>query len=407
MDIFAKCDTDGGNFGQFRARGDHFFSRPILDSVPGPRMVFQGKECVMWSINSYLGLAGNEEIKAAARKALEEYSTSGPMGSRLMTGNSKRHIALEEALADYCEKDAAVLFNYGYLGVLGTLASLVERNDTIIIDKLSHASMIDGTHLARGNYRVFQHNDMDDLEKQLKLVNEKRKGGVLVVTEGVFGMEGDLADLPGICALKDRYDARLFIDDAHGFGVMGETGQGTASYFGVQDKVDIYFGTFAKAFASIGGLAAGEKRVCEWILYNARTQVFAKSLPMVYVEALIKTLEIIRTDTARRDRMWEVSRKLKKGLLELGYNVGDVPSPITPVYVPVEDINVAAMILMKLRGLGVFITGVAYPVVPKGILLYRMIPTAAHTDEDIEFTINAFRKVRDDMKLDLKTGKRG
>jgi len=370
-------------------------------------MVFQGKECVMWSINSYLGLAGNEEIKAAARKALEEYSTSGPMGSRLMTGNSKRHIALEEALADYCEKDAAVLFNYGYLGVLGTLASLVERNDTIIIDKLSHASMIDGTHLARGNYRVFQHNDMDDLEKQLKLVNEKRKGGVLVVTEGVFGMEGDLADLPGICALKDRYDARLFIDDAHGFGVMGETGQGTASYFGVQDKVDIYFGTFAKAFASIGGLAAGEKRVCEWILYNARTQVFAKSLPMVYVEALIKTLEIIRTDTARRDRMWEVSRKLKKGLLELGYNVGDVPSPITPVYVPVEDINVAAMILMKLRGLGVFITGVAYPVVPKGILLYRMIPTAAHTDEDIEFTINAFRKVRDDMKLDLKTGKRG
>jgi len=405
MDIFAKCDTDGGTFGPFRARGDHYFSRPILDTVPGPRMVFQGKECVMWSINSYLGLAGNEEVKDAARKALEEYSTSGPMGSRLMTGNSTRHIALEEALADYCEKDAAVLFNYGYLGVLGTLASLVEKNDTIIIDKLSHSSMIDGTHLSRGNYRVFQHNDLNDLEKQLKKVNEKRKGGVLVVTEGVFGMEGDLADLPGICELKDKYDARLFIDDAHGFGVMGKNGQGTASYYGVQDKVDLYFGTFAKAFASIGGMSAGKKNVCEWILYNARTQVFAKSLPMVYVEALLKTLEIIRTDTARRDKMWEVSRKLNNGLLELGYNVGDVPSPIAPVYVSIEDINVAAMILMKLRSLGVFVTGVAYPVVPKGVLLYRMIPTAAHTDEDIEITLNAFRKVRDDMKLDLKKGK--
>jgi len=407
MDIFAKCDTDAGSFGPFRARGDHFFTRPVLDSVPGPRMIFQGKECVMWSVNSYLGLTGIEEVKDAARKALEEYSTSGPMGSRLMTGNSTRHIALEEAFADYCEKDAAILFNYGYLGVLGTLASLVERNDTIIIDKLSHASMIDGTRLASGKFRVFQHNDMNDLEKQLKMVNRKRKGGVLVVTEGVFGMEGDLADLPGICALKDQYNARLFIDDAHGFGVMGETGQGTASYHGVQDKVDLYFGTFAKAFASIGGMAAGEKRVCEWILYNARTQVFAKSLPMVYVEALHKTLEIIRKDKTRRERMWEVSGKLKKGLLDLGFNVGDVPSPITPVYIPVGDINLGAMILMKLRSLGVFVTGVMYPVVPKGVVLFRMIPTAAHSDEDIEFTVNAFRKVRDEMKLDLKTGKRG
>ena len=407
MDIFAKCDTDGGSFGQLRLRGDHFFIRPILDSVPGPRMVFQGNECVMWSVNSYLGLAGNQDVKDVAHKALEEYSTSGPMGSRLMTGNSIRHIALEEAFADYCEKDAAVLFNYGYLGVLGTLASLVEKNDIIIIDKLSHASMIDGTRLARGNYRVFQHNDMNDLENQLKKVNEKRKGGVLVVTEGVFGMEGDLADLPGICALKDKYDARLFIDDAHGFGVMGETGQGTASHFGVQDKVDIYFGTFAKAFASIGGVAAGEKRVTEWILFNARTQIFAKSLPMVYVEALHKTLEIIRTDRARREKMWEVSGKLKKGLLELGFNVGDVASPITPVYIPVGNINLGAMILMKLRSLGVFVTGVVYPVVPKGVVLFRMIPTAAHSDEDIEITLNAFRKVRDDLKLDLKTGKRG
>lgn len=405
MDIFAKCDTDAGYFGQFRARGDKYFSRPILDSVPGNRMVFQGKECVMWSINNYLALAGNEEVKAVARETLEKYSTSSPMGSRMMTGNTPRHLALEEALAEYCEKDAAILFNYGYLGVLGTLASLVESNDTIIIDKLSHASMIDGTHLARGNYRVFQHNDMNDLEKQLKQVNDKGKGGVLVVTEGVFGMEGDLADLPGICELKDKYGARLFVDDAHGFGVMGENGQGTGSYYGLQDKIDIYFGTFAKAFASIGGVSASEKRVCEWILYNARTQVFAKSLPMIYVETLLKTLEIIKTEKARRKRMWEVTGKLKSGLSELGYNIGNVPSPITPVYVPVGDIQIGALILMKLRSLGVFVTGVIYPVVPKGIVLFRMIPTAAHTDEDIEITVDAFRKVRDDLKLDLETGK--
>ena len=406
MDIFAKCDSDGGYFGPFRARGDQYFSRPILDSVPGPRMAYQGKECVMWSINNYLGLTGNEEVKNVARETLEKFSTSGPMGSRMMTGNTPRHIALEEALAEYCQKDAAILFNYGYLGVLGTLASLVDKNDTIIIDKLSHASMIDGVHLARGNYRVFQHNDMNDLEKQLKQVNKNRKGGVLVVTEGVFGMEGDLADLPGICGLKDKYDARLFVDDAHGFGVMGEIGQGTGSHYGVQDKIDIYFGTFAKAFASIGGVSASEKKVCEWILYNARTQVFAKSLPMVYVEALMKTLEVIKTDAVRRKRMWEVAGKLKSGLSELGYNIGDVPSPITPVYVSLGDIKVGAMILMKLRSLGVFVTGVIYPVVPKGIALFRMIPTASHTDEDIEFTIDAFRKVRDDMKLDLKMDKR-
>lgn len=406
MDIFAKCDTEGGYFGQWRARGDQYFTRPILDSVPGNRMVFQGKECVMWSINNYLGLAGNKEVQAVARETLEKFSTSGPMGSRMMTGNTPRHIALEEALAEYCEKEAAVLFNYGYLGVLGTLASLVEQNDTIIIDKLSHASMIDGTHLARGNYRVFQHNDMEDLEKQLKQINDKGEGGGLVVTEGVFGMEGDLADLPGICALKDKYGARLFVDDAHGFGVMGENGQGTGSHYGVQDKIDIYFGTFAKAFASIGGVSASEKRVCEWILYNARTQVFAKSLPMVYVESLLKTLQIIKNDKARRQRMWDVAGKLKKGLSELGYNIGDVPSPITPVYVPIGDMSLGAIILMKLRSLGVFVTGVIYPVVPKGIVLFRMIPTAAHTDDDIELTIKAFRQVRDELKLDLKTGKR-
>lgn len=401
MDIFEKCEGDGGYFGMFRSVGDSFFTRPVLESAPGTRMTFQGSDCVMWSINNYLGLAGNEEVRSAAREALETHGTSAPMGSRMLTGNTPHHLSLEEQFADYCSKPDAMVFNYGYLGVLGTLASLVGKDDTIVIDRLSHASMIDGTHLARGSYRVYEHNDMDHLEKVLGEVNENRRGGVLIVTEGVFGMEGDLADLPGICRLKDRYDARLFVDDAHGFGVMGEHGQGTGSHFGLQDRIDIYFGTFAKAFASIGGVAASEKKVCEWILFNARTQVFAKSLPMVYVEAIRKTLQIVRTDDSLRDRMWSVAGKLRSGLRELGYDVGDVPSPITAVYVPIGDMTVAAMIQTRLRMMGVFVSGVIYPVVPRGVVMYRMIPTAAHSEEEIQLTLEGFKTVRDELGLEL------
>jgi len=323
----------------------------------------------------------------------------------MMTGNTQRHIDLEKALADFLEKEAAVLFNYGYLGVLGTLQALVGANDTILIDKLVHASMLDGMILAPGKFRVFRHNDMNSLESHLKRVNRDRKGGILIVTEGVFGMQGDLADLAGICTLKEKYDARLYVDDAHGFGVMGEKGQGVGSFYGVHDKIDIYFGTFAKAFAAIGGVSASDKKVCEWILYNARTQVFAKSLPLVYVEVLLKTLEIIRNDTERRKKMWENSKKLKAGLRNLGYQVGEVLSPITPVYVPIGDVKLGMEIITEMRELGVFITGVIYPVIPKGLVLFRMIPTASHTEEDIQTTIDAFHKVRDELKLNLETAK--
>lgn len=404
MDIFDKCRTTGGYFGEFRARGDHFFSRPILDPHPGRVMTFMGRPVVQWSINNYLGLAGNEEVKRVALEAVNAYGTGAPMGSRMMTGNTERHIALEKALADYCGKESALLFNYGYLGVVGTISALTDENDTILIDKQSHASMIDGTLLSRGKFRIFKHNDMNSLESHLKHVNRTRKGGVLIVTEGVFGMIGELADLPGICALKEQYDARLYLDDAHGFGVMGGEGRGTGTHFDLQDKVDVYFGTFAKAFAAIGGVSASSREVCEWVLYNARSQVFAKSLPMVYVEVLLKTLELIRSDTERRARMWEVAAKLKNGLRELGYNVGDVPSPITAVYVPVGDVRLGMQIIARMRELGVFITGVIYPVVPKGIVLFRMIPTAAHTDEDVAATLDAYRVVRDELKLNRGAG---
>jgi glycine C-acetyltransferase len=402
MDLFDKCATDQGYFGFFRARDDSYFTQPLLEPIPDTRMTFEGKTCIQWSINNYLGLAQNSDLKALAVEAAKTYSTSAPMGSRMMTGNTTRHRELENQLADYLEKESSILFNYGYLGVIGTIQALVDTNDTIVLDKLSHASMVDGTLGAQGKFRIYKHNDMNSLEMHLKRINRDRKGGILIVTEGVFGMQGDLADLAGICELKEKYGARLYVDDAHGFGVMGEEGRGTGSYFGVHDKIDIYFGTFAKAFAAIGGVSASTKEVVDWIRYNARTQVFAKSLPMIYVEVLLKTLEIVRNDTEHRRKMWANAEKLKQGLRELGYSVGDVPSPITPVYVPAGDMIVGMQIVKSLRELGIFITGVMYPVVPKGIILFRMIPTAAHTEEEITITLDAFRRVRDDLKLKLE-----
>jgi len=401
VDLFDKCDTDSGYFGLFRKENDYYFSRPILDPHPGARMMFEGRACVQWSINNYLGLAENEALRALSVAAAQRYGSGAPMGSRMMTGNTEMHRELESRLADFLEKEASILFNYGYLGVIGTISSLVGRNDTIVFDKLSHASMVDGVMGSRAEFRVFRHNDMNSLESRLKRINQNRKGGVLIVTEGVFGMQGDLADLPNICELKEKYGARLYVDDAHGFGVMGAGGQGTAAYFGVHDRLDIYFGTFAKAFAAIGGVSAADQRVIDWIRYNARTQVFAKSLPMIYVTVLLKTLEIIRKDHQRRERMWANAEKLKTGLRQLGFTVGAVPSPITPVYVPAGDKEIGKKMVRRIRDQGVFITGVMYPVVPRGIILFRMIPTASHTEEDIQRTLQAFKKVRDDMKLEL------
>ncbi|MCX6562075.1 MAG: aminotransferase class I/II-fold pyridoxal phosphate-dependent enzyme [Candidatus Aminicenantes bacterium] len=404
-DLFEKCSGDSGYFGPFRVRGDHYFSRPVLEPIPGHEMIFHGRKVIQWSINNYLGLAENEEIKALAVEAAQKYGASSPMGARMMTGNTEYHIALEKKFADWLRKEDAVLFNYGYLGVIGTIASLVDATDTIIVDKLSHASMLDGIFVSQAKFRVYRHNDMNSLESHLKHVNKDRKGGVMIVTEGVFGMRGDIADLPAICALKDKYDARIYVDDAHGFGVMGEGGRGSGEYFGVHDKLDIYFGTFAKAFAAIGGVTATTKPVAEWIRYNARTQIFAKSLPMIYVQVLSKTLDIIANDQARRKKMWENAAKIKAGIRDLGYEVGEVPSPLCAVYVPAGDVPLGMAIIKSLRDMGIFVTGVIYPVVPKGILLFRMVPTASHTDEDIQRTVAAFKKVRDDLKLDLNATK--
>jgi len=402
-DLFDKCKTAEGYFGQFRAMGDNYYTRPTLDSLPGTRMDFMGKEQIMWSVNNYLGLAQNEEIKEIAKTAISTHSISAPMGSRMMSGTTTDHLEFEKKLAAFAQKEAAMVFNYGYLGVLGTISSLVGQDDIIIMDKLAHASIVDGVFLSRAPFRVFKHNDMNSLEIVLKRVNRERKGGVLIVAEGTYGMTGDLAKLPEMCELKEKYDARIFIDDAHGVGTLGEMGRGTADHFGVQDKIDIYFGTFAKSFASIGGFSASDKDVIDWILFNARTQVFAKSLPMVYVRTLTRTLDMIMNGDDLRKKMRDNSNKLKNGLRDLGFYVGEGESPICAVFTPLEDRvleEIGGKMITYLREKGVFVTGILYPVIPLGLFMFRMIPTAAHSDEEIETTIKVFKEMRDDLKLD-------
>ena len=402
-DLFDKCHGDGGYFGRYRAAGDKYVVQPILDSLPGPHMESGGRRVIMWGINSYLGLTGNQRIHAAALASVQRYSTSAPMGSRLLTGNTSKHEALERRLANYCGKPAALLFNYGYLGVMGTISALIGPQDEVIIDKLSHASMIDGTILAMAGrrFRPFRHNDMESLEQQLRAARKRGSGGILIVIEGVYGMRGDLAKLPEITALARQYEARIFIDDAHGFAVMGATGRGTGEHFGVQDEIALYFGTFAKAFAAIGGVTAGAPEVIEYIRFNARTNVFAKAMPMVYVDVLDATLDEILAHPEYRERMWHNARTLQRGLVELGYSIGNTQSPITPVYIPSgQDTGRAIMVLLR-EEYGVFLSGVTYPVVPRGINLFRMIPTALHTEEDIATTLTAFAEIRDRLGLDL------
>ena len=404
IDIFAKCRTDGGYFGPFRAARDTYFVQPILDGTPGARMRFRGKEVIVWAVNNYLGIAGRADVQAAASEAVRRYGPSAPMGSRMLTGNTEEHIALEKRFASFCGKQAAIVFNYGYLGVLGTVSAVVGPDDIVVIDSLSHASMIDATILASSGrrFRPFKHNDMGDLEAHLSAASVDRKGGILVITEGVFGMKGNLARLPDICRLKDRYGARLFVDDAHGFGVMGKNGRGTGEHFGVQDGIDLYFGTFAKAFAAIGGVTAGDDDVVEWVRFNARSNVFAKALPMVYVKTVETSLTIMETEPQLRERMWRIAHRLQKGLTDLGFDIGDTESPITPVYVISGDEKTAmAMISFLREEFGVFVSAVTFPVVPRGVVLFRMIPTAAHSEEDVDTTVAAFREMRDRMKLDL------
>ncbi|WED44268.1 aminotransferase class I/II-fold pyridoxal phosphate-dependent enzyme [Legionella cardiaca] len=404
-DLFEKCLEASSNFSAFNNNSDHYFIEPILEGNPDRTMIFNGQEMIMWAINDYLGLANNKEIIATAAEATARYGLGTPMGARKLTGTTAQHLLLENKLAEFLQKPQSHLSNYGYLGVIGAISALVKPGDAIVIDSLSHSCMIDGAFLAQARQYAkvypFKHNDMNDLERQLTMAADDCDGGALVVTEGVFGMSGDLAKLNEICELKKQFNARIFLDDAHGFGVMGENGRGTAEHLGCHDDVDIYFGTFAKTFAGIGSVLAGEKDIISYISFNSRADLSSKSIPLAMITTLLKTLEFVK-DNSLRQKMWTNAKKLQQGLLELGFKLGSTESPITAIRFSGEQCNLelGKKILQALREeYHIFCIAVTYPIVPAGVLVFRLIPTANHNNDDIDRTLNAFTELSQRFQL--------
>ncbi|HAR39317.1 MAG: 8-amino-7-oxononanoate synthase [Bacteroidetes bacterium GWD2_45_23] len=406
-DIFERLKSVNGPLEQYRKKAEGYFMFPELEGEIGPRMRFHGKEVITWSLNNYLGLANHPEVREADAQAAADWGMAYPMGARMMSGQTKYHKDLEVKLASFEKKEAAYLLNYGYQGMVSILDSLVSRNDVIVYDSESHACIMDGIflHKAKGGKSfVFPHNDMERCDKMLGFATRKAEetgGGILVITEGVFGMSGDLGDLPGIVKLRGKYNFRLMIDDAHGFGTMGETGAGVSEHFGLMNEVDIYFATFAKSMAGIGAFVASEKAIVDSLKYNMRSQIFAKSLPMPMVIGALKRLEILQTQPQHKENLWKVARSLQEGLIAEGFNIGNTQSPVTPVYLK-GNVAEGTNVVVDLReNHGIFCSIVAYPVVPKDVLMLRLIPTAAHTQKEVDATIEVFKKI----KVNLEAGK--
>ncbi len=401
MDVFDKCTDKMGPLGQYADQTEGYFMFPKLEGEIGNRMIFRGKERLVWSLNNYLGLANHPEVRKADADAAARYGMAYPMGARMMSGQTEFHEQLERELAAFVGREAAYLLNYGYQGMLSIINSIVDRRDVIVYDSEAHACIIDGMRLHFGKRFVYPHNNIENLETQLKRARKmisETGGGILVITEGVYGMSGDLGKLDEIVALKKKYDFRLLVDDAHGFGTMGVTGAGTDEFFGVQKEVDLYFGTFAKSMAGIGGFIAGEERVIKYLMYNMRSQIFAKSLPMPMVLGALKRMELLRTQPGHREKLWVIVRALQQGLKEAGLDIGNTQSPVTPVMLN-GSVGEATQITFDLReNYNIFCSIVTYPVVPKGVILLRLIPTAVHTLDDVTYTIQAFKEVK--QKLD-------
>jgi glycine C-acetyltransferase len=401
-DIFERLLKNYGPIGQHQKRIHGYFAFPKLEGDIGSRMIFRGKEMIVWSLNNYLGLANHPEVRKTDADAAKEFGLALPMGARMMSGNSNYHEQLEKELAEFEGKEDSALLNYGYQGMVSIIDVLCSRHDVIVYDAESHACIIDGLRLHPGHRFVFKHNDMADFEKQLQrataLIEKQKAGGILVITEGVFGMAGDQGNLKDIAALKDKYDFRLLVDDAHGFGTLGKTGAGAGEEQGVQDKIDLYFSTFAKSMASIGAFVAGDKDIIDYIRYNIRSQIFAKSLPMPLVLGNLKRLELLRTQPQLKEKLWENARKLQNGLKERGFDIGKTDSVVTPVYMTGGVPEATAMVTDLRENYKIFCSIVVYPVIPKGHIIYRLIPTAVHTDEDIQRTLEAFSETK--KKLD-------
>ncbi|GAB7088014.1 aminotransferase class I/II-fold pyridoxal phosphate-dependent enzyme [Marinifilum fragile] len=401
MDIFDKIKTQKGNIGQYAKQAHGYFAFPKLEGEINSRMKFRGKEVLTWSLNNYIGLANHPEIRKADAEAAEKWGLAYPMGARMMSGQTSLHEELESKLAEFVGKPDAFLLNFGYQGMVSIIDALVGRHDVIVYDSESHACIMDGLRLHPGKRFVYPHNDMDNLRKELERATkwvEKTGGGILVITEGVFGMAGDLGKLDEICALKDDFNFRLLVDDAHGFGVMGKNGAGAIEHFGVEDKVDLHFSTFAKAMAGIGAFIACDEEVGTYLRYTMRSQIFAKSLPMPIVEGSLKRLEMLRTMPELREKLWSVTNTLQTGLKEAGLDIGVTESPVTPVYLS-GSVAEGTQVTMDLReNYNIFCSIVVYPVIPKGQLLLRLIPTAMHSLEDVEYTVNAFKDVAQKLK---------
>ena len=397
-DIFERLLKNYGPIGQHRKQAHGYFAFPKLEGAIGSRMKFRGKDVIVWSLNNYLGLANHPEVRKADADGAAEYGLALPMGARMMSGNSNLHEQLESELSEFVAKEDCALLNYGYQGMVSLIDSLCSRHDVIVYDAESHACIIDGLRLHTGHRYVFKHNDLDDCEKQLQrasaLIEKQGAGGILVITEGVFGMAGDQGKLKEICALKEKYEFRLLVDDAHGFGTLGKTGAGAGEEQNCQDQIDLYFSTFAKSMASIGAFIAGPRDIIDYIRYNIRSQIFAKSLPMPLVVGNLKRLELLRTHPEFKEKLWSNARKLQSGLKEKGFDIGKTDSPVTPVYMTGGVEEATAMVMDLRENYGIFASIVVYPVIPKGHIIYRLIPSAAHTDADIDATLKAFEETK-------------
>jgi len=400
-DLFEKIYKDKGPLGKWAEQAEGYFVFPKLEGEISNRMKFQGKEVVTWSINDYLGLANHPEVRKVDGEAGVKYGSAYPMGARMMSGHTELHEKLQDELAEFVEKEAAYLVNFGYQGMVSAIDSLVTKDDIIVYDVDAHACIIDGVRLHMGKRFTYRHNDVESIEKNLgravKLA-EKTGGGILLISEGVFGMRGEQGKLREIIALKEKYNFRLLVDDAHGFGTLGKTGAGTGEEQGCQDGIDVYFATFAKSMASTGAFFAADKEIIDFMKYNMRSQMFAKSLQMQLVVGALKRLDMLKTMPELKERLWDNVRALQGGLRERGFDLGTTETCITPVYLKGSIPEAMALVKDLRENFGVFCSIVVYPVIPKGMILLRLIPTATHTMEDIEITLNAFSGIRERLE---------
>ena len=400
-DLFEKIYRDKGPLGKWASHAEGYFVFPKLEGQISNRMKFQGKDVITWSINDYLGLANHPEIRKVDAEAAKEYGSAYPMGARMMSGHTSLHEQLQDELAEFVSKEASYLLNFGYQGMVSTIDALVTKNDIIVYDVDAHACIIDGVRLHMGKRFTYRHNDIESLEKNLERATkmaEHTGGGILVITEGVFGMRGEQGKIKEIVELKKDYNFRLLVDDAHGFGTLGKTGAGAGEEQGVQDDIDVYFATFAKAMAGTGAFIAADKEIIDYLKYNLRSQMFAKSLQMQLVVGALKRLDMLRTMPELKESLWIIVNALQSGLKKRGFDIGTTQSCVTPVFLQGSVPEAMALVRDLRENYGVFCSIVVYPVVPKGVILLRMIPTATHTLEDVEETLVAFSAIRERLE---------